>query len=204
MRLCRRRCLSYVVLVVTCVLLLSLSAFGFYTCFSSENGASDGFGMEVAGSALFACTAVYLMIFTYRKHKNYISYDDYAAVFHFGQAEERRVSWAQMRPPEVILKWMDTDIVSKKILRFAFEDGRTLDISNLGFSGYRELYETLRTQGVLERYGMVSYMDDKDAAIAQAKKMFGEVINISHNDPAYQCRVVGPFTFFKRVKPKNN
>lgn len=203
MRFCRRRRLSYVVLVVICVLLMGLSAFGFYLSFFSENGVSDGFGMEAAGSVVFGCTAVYLLIFTYCKHKNYISYDDYAAVFHFGQVEERRVSWAQMRPPEVILKWMDTDIVSKKILRFAFEDGRTLDISNLAFSGYRELYETMRKHGVLERYGISSNLDN----MAMAQKMYGDMMdamNASPDDPAYKRRVVGPFTFFKWVKPKDD
>lgn len=177
MKLCRRRRLSYVVLVVTCALFVGVACFGIYDVLFRNSGMSGGFGLEVAGSVLLGCTALYLVIFTFHKHKNYISYDDYAAVFNFGQVEERRVSWAQMRPPEVILKWMDTDTVSKKILRFAFEDGRTLDISHLAFSGYQELYETMRKQGVLERYGITSHLDDKDVAIAIAQKMFGDGMN---------------------------
>lgn len=207
MRLCRRRRLSYVVLVVTCALFVGMACFGVYDVLFRNGGATGSVGQELAGAVLLGCTALYLVIFTLRKHKNYISYDDHAAVFHFGQVEERRVSWAQMRPPEVILKWMDTDMVSKKILRFAFADGRTLDISHLAFSGYQDLYETMRKQGVLERYGITSHFDDKDAAIAMAQKMFSNGTDgmfASHDDPACKRRVFGPFTFVKRVKPKDD
>ena len=198
MKVCRRRRLSYVAMVVISMLLVGLSTFCAYDVFWGNSGSTGDFAMMVAGFILFSCTAIYLMFFTIAKWKNYISYDEHSVVFHFEGNEERRVSWVQMRSPEVTLKWMDTDVVIKKIIRFAFEDGKTLDISALAFEGYKELYEMMRKQGVLERYNL------NEQAMDMLKEMFDKEINGSFEDSNYERRVIGSFTIVKQVKPKDD
>ena len=182
-------------MVITCVCFILGAIISGYFLLSGSIESSSEFVTMAIGFILLGSVSIYLLFFAINTWKNYISYDEHSVVFHFKGNDERRISWLQMQHSEIIIKWMDADTPT---LRFAFEDGNKIDITAMAYEGYKDLYEMMRKQGVLERYNL------EDQSTDLLKEIFEKEMHGIFDDPNYKRRVIGPFTISKRVNPTDD
>ena len=102
---------------------------------------------------IFTTASGLLLQFLLCRRKRCVLFNELEVIFVQSPSKQRRMSWDDIRPPQMQLAWVSVLAKQGEHLSIVFGDNKTLQLS-FAFAGYRNFRAMLQKKGVLKRYGM--------------------------------------------------